>query len=70
MINLSFGNFEECKEYMKTLLEKTDYICLDDVKNQLQNYEILLQYRLELRNCFLYPRFNVALPEEPTPIWK
>lgn len=70
MINLSFGNFEECKEYMKTLLEKTDYICLDDVKNQLQNYEILVQYRSLLRNCFLYPKFNVSLPEEPKPIWK
>ena len=44
MINLTFQNFEECKEYMKALLEKTDYVCLDDVKNQLENYEILIGY--------------------------
>ena len=70
MINLSFGNFEECKEYMKTLLEKTDYICLDDVKNQLENYQVLIDYRSFIRSNFLNPKFNVSLPEEPTPIWK
>ena len=70
MINLTFKNFEECKEYMKTLLEKTDYICLDDVKNQLENYEVLIVYRSFVRSNFLNPRFYVSLPEEPTPIWK
>jgi len=70
MINLTFQNFEECKEHMKMLLEKTDYICLDDVKNQLENYQDLVGYRSTLRNYFLYPGFNVSLSEEPTPIWK
>jgi hypothetical protein len=70
MINLTFQNFEECKEYMKALLEKTDYVCLDDVKNQLENYEILIGYRSFVRSNFLNPKFTVSLPEEPKPIWK
>ena len=48
MINLTFQNFEECKEYMKALLEKTDYVCLDDVKNQLENLAKHLNGVLEI----------------------
>jgi hypothetical protein len=70
MINLTFKNFEECKEYIKTLLEKTDYVCLTDVETQLENYQTLIAYRATLRNYFLNPGFNVSLPEEPAPIWK
>lgn len=70
MINLSFKNFEECKEYMKALLEKTDYVCLTDVEAQLENYQTLVAYRATLRYFFLNPKFTVLLPEEPKPIWK
>lgn len=70
MINLTFKNFEECKEYMKTLLEKTDYICLDDVKNDLLNYQDLVMYRSFLRGTFFRPTLTVSLPQEPKPIWK
>jgi hypothetical protein len=70
MINLTFKNFEECKEYMKSLLEQTDYICLADVKDDLVNYQDLIIYRSSLRNYFFNPILNVSLPEEPTPIWK
>jgi len=70
MINLNFVHFEECKEYMKILLEKTDYVCLTDVKDQLENYEDLLYYRQFLRNYFLYPSLNVSMLKEPIPVWK
>lgn len=70
MINLTFQNFEECKEYMKGLLEKTDYICLDDVKNGLLNYQDLVLYRSFLRGIFFRPILTISLPEEPKPIWK
>jgi len=70
MINLTFQNFDECKQYMKVLLEKTDYICLDDVKNQLENYQILVNYRTSLRFYFLNPKFSASIIEEPKPIWK
>jgi len=66
----SFNSLDECKEYIKVLLEKTDYICLDDVKNQLENYQDLVIYRQYLRNCFFNPSFNLSLLEEPKPIWK
>jgi hypothetical protein len=69
MINLTFKNFEECKEYMKSLLEQTDYICLADVKDDLVNYQDLITYRSSLRSYFFNPVLNVSLPE-PKPIWK
>jgi hypothetical protein len=70
MINLTFQNFEECKEYMKALLEKTDYVCLADVQDQLENYQVLVGYRESVRYYFLNPVFTVSLLEEPAPIWK
>ena len=70
MINLTFKSFNECKEHMKILLEKTDYICLDDVKNQLENYQDLVNYRTSLRYYFLKPKFSALIIEEPAPIWK
>jgi hypothetical protein len=70
MINLNFSSSQECKEYLKTLLEKTDYICLDDVKNELENYQDLVNYRLYIRTIFFEPGCIIKIPEEPTPIWK
>jgi len=70
MINVNFKTFEECKEYMKALLEKTDYVCLADVQDKLENYQDLVGYRTTLRNYFLTPKFSALVPEEPTPIWK
>ena len=67
---INFNSFNECKEHMKILLEKTDYICLDDVKNQLENYEDLVNYRTSVRSYFLNPQFSALIIEEPTPIWK
>ena len=70
MINKTFNSFEEGKEYVKNLLEKTDYVCLVDVKEQLLNYQDFFNYRFMLRNYIIKPSFSIILPEEPKPIWK
>lgn len=70
MINLNFNSEDECKKYLKTLLENTDYVCLSDVKDQLENYQELVFYRQSIRACFLLPTVFVSIPEEPKPIWK
>jgi len=70
MITKAFNSLDECKEYMKVLLEKTDYVCLADVKNELENYQDLVNYRQYLRNYFLRPLLTISVLEEPTPVWK
>jgi hypothetical protein len=64
-----FTNLNDCKEYAKKLLEKTDYATLSDVQPLITNYNDIITYRENIRMIYLKPGYQCSFPEEPQPIW-
>jgi len=62
--------FQNCKTQAKQLLSKTDWSNLNDVQNELDNYEEFVEYRKTLRNYIINPVENPDFPIEPEARWK
>jgi hypothetical protein len=57
------------KETLKKLLQETDYVFFDDVKDLISNLETFKYYRNELRQALITEDSSFVPNTPPEPVW-